>query len=188
MSKTLKQEFIGICRLLYVRGLAKSWGGNVSVRTKDRTQIIITPRQTSLFDVSLDNLVVTTLDGSVVEGGEPSSELPMHCAIYQARKDIDAIVHVHSMFSTVFAIHKKQIELLTAESQIILESLPFIEYAKPGSIELAELVVDTLKGYKACVLARHGIVAVGSSLKEAYYICELVEETAALNFFVNLIS
>jgi L-fuculose-phosphate aldolase len=187
MSKTLKHEFVRICKLLYVRGLAKSWGGNVSVRTKDRTQIIITPRQTSLFDVSLDNLVVTTLDGSVIEGGEPSSELPMHCAIYRARNDIDAIVHVHSMFSTVFAILKKQIELLTAESQIILESLPFIEYAKPGSIELAELVVNNLKS-KACVLSRHGIVAVGSTLKEAYYICELVEETAALNFFFNLIS
>jgi L-fuculose-phosphate aldolase len=186
MSKTLKHEVVRICKLLYVRGLAKSWGGNVSVKN-GKNSIIITPKGTSLFDVSLDNLVVTTLDGSVIEEGDPSSELPMHRAIYRARNDIDAIVHVHSMFSTVFAIRKKQIELLTAESQIILESLPFIEYAKPGSMELAELVADNLKGYKACVLTRHGIVAVGSSLKEAYYVCELVEETAALNFFVNLI-
>ncbi len=186
MSNVLKYELVEISKLLYDRGLAKSWGGNVSVRNS-KNQIIITPKGTSLFDISLDNLVVTTLDGSVKEGGDPSSELPMHCAIYQARHDIKAIIHTHSMFSTVFAILKKPVKLLTAESQFFIENLPFIEYAEPGSTKLAKLVVDHLKGYKACILSRHGIVAVGSSLKEAYYLCELVEETAALNFFVNLI-
>ena len=187
MSKALKCELVEICKLLYVRGLAKAWGGNVSARIKGVNQIIITSRHTSLFDISLDNLVITTLDGLVVEGGEPSSELPMHSAIYRARHDIDAIVHIHSIFSTVYAFLEKPIELLTTESQIILEKLPLIEYAEPGSKKLAELVVDNLKGYKACILTRHGIVAVGSSLKETYFLCELVEETAALNFFVKLI-
>lgn len=186
MSKELKCEFVKICKLLYERGLAKSLGGNVSVRN-GKNHIIITPKGTSLFDISLDNLVVTTLSGLVVEGGEPSSELPMHSAIYRARYDIDAIIHIHSMFSTVYAILEKPIELLTTESQLILEKLPLIEYAEPGSKKLAELVVDNLRGYKACILTRHGIVVVGSSLKEAYFLCELVEETAALNFFVKLI-
>jgi ribulose-5-phosphate 4-epimerase/fuculose-1-phosphate aldolase len=53
MSKALKCEFVEICKLLYLRGLAKAWGGNVSVRTKDRTQIIITPHQTFLLAMEL---------------------------------------------------------------------------------------------------------------------------------------
>jgi L-ribulose-5-phosphate 4-epimerase len=188
MTQTLKHELVEICKLLYVRGLAKAWGGNVSVRTKDRTQIIITSRQTSLLDVSLDNLVITTLDGVIVEGGTPSTELPMHCAIYHARPDTEAIVHVHSLYSTIFAILGKPIELLTAESKIILGELPLVEFAEPGSKNLAELVADHLKECKSCILARHGIVAVSSkNLKDAYYLAELVEETAALNFFIKLI-
>jgi L-fuculose-phosphate aldolase len=187
MTQILKRELVEICKLLYVRGLAKAWGGNVSVRTKDRTQIIITPRQTSLLDVTLDNLVVTTLEGVVIEGDNPSTELPMHCTIYHARPDIETIVHVHSLYSTIFAILEKPIELLTAESKIILGELPLVEYAKPGSKKLAELVVDRFKDHNACILARHGIVVGGSSLKDTYYLVELIEEAAKLNFLMKLI-
>ena len=183
--QSVKRELVEICKLLYVRGLAKAWGGNVSARIEGEHTIVITPRSTSLLDVSLDNLVVTTLDGVVVEGDNPSTELPMHCAIYYARPDIEAIVHIHSFYSTIFAILEKPIELLTAESQIILGTLPIVGYADPGSKKLAELVADHLKENRACLLARHGIVAGGHSLKDAYYLAELVEETAALNFFIT---
>ncbi len=76
---------------------------------------------------------------------------------------------------------------MTAESQIILGELPIVEYAEPGSNKLAELVAGQLKENKACILTRHGIVTVGSSLKDAYYLAELVEEIAAINFFMKLI-
>jgi ribulose-5-phosphate 4-epimerase/fuculose-1-phosphate aldolase len=63
-----------------------------------------------------------------------------------------------------------------------------VEYAEPGSKNLAELVAGRLKECKSCILARHGIVVVSSkNLKDAYYLAELVEETAALNFFIKLI-
>jgi L-fuculose-phosphate aldolase len=187
MSKALKIELVEICELLYVRGLAKAWGGNVSARIKGVNQIIITSRHTSLFDISLDNLVVTTLDGLVVEGGEPSSELPMHCAIYHARSDIGSIIHIHSLYSTLFSILNKPIELLTTESKILIGELQLVEYAEPGSQKLAELVVDHFKDHNACILACHGIVVGGSSLKDAYYLAELIEEAAKLNFLMKLI-
>jgi L-fuculose-phosphate aldolase len=186
MSKALKIELVEICELLYVRGLAKAWGGNVSVR-KGKNHIVITPRGTSLFDISLDNLVVTTLDGLVVEGGKPSSELLMHMAIYHTRSDIGAIIHIHPLYTTLYSILKEPIELLTAESKIIIEALQFVEYAEPGSQKLAELVVDRFKDHNACILARHGIVVGGSSLKDAYYLAELIEEAAKLNFLMKLI-
>jgi L-fuculose-phosphate aldolase len=185
MLQALKCELVEICRLLYIRGLAKAWGGNVSVKN-GKNQIIITPRGTSLLDVSLDNLVVTTLDGVIVEGGNPSTELAMHCAIYHAA-DIEAIVHIHPLYSTIFAILEKPIELLTVESKIMLGELPFVEYAEPGSKKLAKLVAAYLKEHKACILDRHGIVVGGSSLKDAYYLAEVVEEAAKLNFFIKLI-
>ena len=186
MSKALKIELVAICELLYVRGLAKAWGGNVSVR-KGKNHIVITPKGTSLFDISLDNLVVTTLDEEIVSEGIPSTELPMHSAIYRARPDIEAIVHIHSLYSTIFAILEKPIELFTTESKIILGELPLVEYAEPGSKKLAELVVSHLKENSACILARHGIVVVGGSLKDAYYLAELIEEAAKLNFLMKLI-
>ncbi|MCK5587151.1 MAG: class II aldolase/adducin family protein [Candidatus Lokiarchaeota archaeon] len=184
--QSIKREFVEICKLLYERGLARAWGGNVSVR-KGKNHIVITPRGTSLLDVSLDNLVVTTLDEEIVSEGIPSTELPMHSAIYRARPDIEAIVHIHPQFSTVFAILEKPIELLTAESRIILGELPIVEYAEPGSKKLAELVASSLKEIKACILTRHGIVAGGSSLKDAFYLAELVETEATLNFFIKSI-
>lgn len=186
MSKALKCEFVEICKLLYLRGLAKAWGGNVSVRN-GKNHIIITPKGTSLFDISLDNLVVTTLDGLVVEGGQPSSELPMHSAIYHARSDIGAIIHIHSLYSTLYSILKKPIELFTAESKILIGALQFVEYAEPGSQKLAGLVVNRFKDHSACILARHGIVVGGSSLKNAYYLAELIEEAAKLNFLKKLV-
>jgi len=186
MSKALKCEFVEICKLLYVRGLAKAWGGNVSVRN-GKNHIIITPKGASLFDISLDNLVVTTLDGLVIEGGEPSSELPMHSAIYHTRSDIGAIIHIHSLYSTLYSILKKPIELLTPESKTLIRALQIVEYAEPGSQELAEIVANRFKDHSACILARHGIVVGGSSLKDAYYLAELIEETTKLNFLMKLI-
>ncbi|WP_287588735.1 class II aldolase/adducin family protein [Candidatus Borrarchaeum sp.] len=186
MSKALKCEFVEICKLLYLRGLAKAWGGNVSVRN-GKNHIIIIPKGTSLFDISLDDLVVTTLDGLVVEGGQPSSELPMHSAIYHARSDIGAIIHIHSLYSTLYSILKKPIELFTAESKILIGALQFVEYAEPGSQKLAGLVVNRFKDHSACILARYGIVVGGSSLKNAYYLAELIEEAAKLNFLKKLV-
>lgn len=186
--QSVKRELVEICKLLYVRGLAKAWGGNVSVR-KDKNHIIITPRETSLLDVSLNNLVLTKLDGEVMNEGIPSTELPMHCAIYHSRPEIVAIVHIHSLYSTIFAVLEKPIELLTAEGQIAIGKLPIVKYAEPGSKKLAELVADHLKENSVCLLARHGIVAVSTkSLKDAYYLAELVEETAELNFLIKLIN
>jgi len=105
----------------------------------DEQIILITPSGVSLRDVTLDNVIVTDLNGEKLEGeGRPSSELRMHLEIYRKRDDIGAIVHTHPPYVTGFSFTDKKITRFEGFGEIKSPYIAEVEYAVPGSMELVE--------------------------------------------------
>lgn len=152
-------------------------------------RILITPSGVSLRDVTLNNVIVTDLDGKKLEGeGKPSSELHMHLEIYWKRDDVGAIVHTHSPYATGFSFTDKKIPRLEGFGEIESPYISEIEYAVPGSKELVELASDGLIDEDVLLLRNHGVVAVGPGVDEAVLLAEFTESSAKTGFVIQLLS
>lgn len=166
-------------RALYARGLSRGTSGNVSARYEDG--MLITASGVHLEDLALEDVVFVAADGEVSGKRRPSSEAPMHAAIYAARGDVGGIVHCHSRFATILACARRSLPPLHYMVGVTgRNEVPCVGYATFGSAALAHHVVRGLDGGKACLMANHGQVAVGRTLREALAIAEEVEEQAAV--------
>jgi L-fuculose-phosphate aldolase len=174
------KAFVDICHKLYDRKYVVGSGGNVSVRHDDL--IYTTPTGSCLGFLKEEDICIVNLNGEIIKGA-PTSETNMHLKIYQNRKDVNAIVHTHSLHSTALSIVDKKIELLTPEAEIFLKKIGYVDYLPCGSLELAEEV--SKRNEDVIVLKNHGIVTLGKNLLEAYVKTEVTEEVAKLNYLVN---
>lgn len=128
------------------------------------------------------DIVVIDLDGNVIEGcHRPSSEWKMHAEIYRHLPHVGAIVHTHSPYATSFAVTHQEIPV------ILIEMIPFLKgsievspYATQGSAEVGLNAVPILERKNACLMANHGVVAVGATMAEAYINSVYVEDTAKI--------
>ena len=172
-----------LSRLNLIAGAA----GNMSVRLPNGDGVAITARGSDLARLRTGDIVVIRSDGGGIEGGgKPSSELQMHQSIYDARPDIDAIIHTHSIYATVVAALRENIPAFIDELTFTLGGeIKTAEYAKPGSEELGENVARALGDRSAALLANHGAVGIGSSLEEALNVCDLIERAAQMYVFAK---
>lgn len=185
-AETPTQQLARVCHRLYERRLVTSVAGNVSVRQGDR--VLITPTGLALDEVAPEDVVVTDLHGQVIEGRHrPSSELPMHLALFRANPLLGAVVHTHSAVATAFAVTGRDLAAITTEAEMLLGHVPLVSYAPPGSPELGEAVARFAGEYRGAILERHGVVAWGDCLRTAYHRAELVEETARVHLLVDLL-
>lgn len=110
------------------------------------------------------------------EGRRPSSETPMHVAIYRARTDVGAVVHTHAPAATAFALTGVRLdEPLLPEVLVSVGPVALVPYAPPGTEELPRAMAPYLAGHNAFLLANHGVVTVGRTLEETYFQMERLE-------------
>lgn len=172
------------CLRLDLRGLIAGGEGNLSARL--RTGLIaITPsgirkasvRERDLLTVS-DHGVLKTGRPS---GARPSSEMPMHLAIYAARPDVRAIVHAHPPAATGFAVAGRTLPRgVLAELDDVLGDVPLAPFHRPGSGELGRAVATVLANANVALLAHHGAVAVGPTVDAALNLMESLEQAARI--------
>ena len=166
-------------------GLVVGTAGNLSVRSGDLVAITPTSVDYDALDPGL--VCVVGLDGGIVEGERaPSSELPMHLAVYHAT-DAAAIVHTHAPHATALAT---EVDELPAIHYMIAElggPVRVAPYATFGTDELAASVMHALAGRSAVLLRSHGTLTVGDSLEQAYWRSVLLEWLAALYYRATLL-
>ncbi len=163
-------------------GSLRGSGGNVSVRG-DEASMIITPSSLSYQTMTVEDLFVLGLDLSVIQGKsglKPSMEAGMHAAIYRRRPDVQAIVHTHQNYGSVFALLNRPIPALFDEVAFSLgTAVEIIPYAVSGSPELARNVETMLaNNANAYIIQNHGILALGKTLDKAVLHAELLEKVA----------
>ncbi|NLV21374.1 MAG: class II aldolase/adducin family protein [Syntrophomonadaceae bacterium] len=156
-----------------------TWG-NVSLKIKDQPLLLITPSGMKYETMTIDDIVLLDLAGEVVEGERiPSIEKHLHAHIYEQRSDVGAIVHVHTIHASAFAVAGKSIPVVLEETaQVIGHTVPVASYAPCGTDQLARQTVQTLGEGNAVLLANHGLVGVGADLNQALCVCQVAEKTA----------
>lgn len=163
-------------------GILDLTAGNISVRVADDA-IAITPSGIPYGSTRSQDIVICSLsDGGIVEGTcTPSSELPLHRAVYAARPETGAVVHTHSPYATTFAVLGRPIPAVHyVISRLGTSEVPVVDYATYGSQELAENAFAGLAGTtKALLLANHGSLALGDDLAEACLNARVLEILAA---------
>jgi L-fuculose-phosphate aldolase len=169
-----RRELCAIGRRLAEQGLVSGTSGNISVRVGDR--VAVTPGGTALDRLVPDQCPVIDADGYVLEGDHaPSSETPMHLAVYES-SDATAVVHTHSTYATVVASTLTELPPIHYNTLLLGGAVRVAEYATYGTPELADNVRTALSGGKrAALLANHGGVALGSTLDQAYENARLLE-------------
>jgi len=185
-TAAVRSAIVQACRRLDAMGLVAGAEGNVSARIGSRV-VLVTPAGARKGDLSASDIVRVRLDdGRALGAGRPSSELPMHLAIYEARPDVVAVVHAHPPAATAFAVAGKAMPVTAlAELVGVIGPVPLVAYRDPGSAALAAAVAAALaRGRRvrpnACLLANHGVVAVGRSVAEALSRIESVEQAARI--------
>ncbi|MBK7862868.1 MAG: class II aldolase/adducin family protein [Archangiaceae bacterium] len=162
-------------------GLMPGTSGNVSMRIP--RGLLITPSGTTWSELSPSDLVELEPDGKPMRAfsNVPSSEWQLHVDLYDRRPEVNAIVHTHSRFATVISCLRRPIpavHYMIAAAGV--SQVRCADYATYGTRELGQNALRALEGAKACLLANHGLVALGATLKEATKVAFEIENVAAL--------
>lgn len=162
------------------RGINNGVAGNVSVRFGDG--VLVTPSSVAYDELSPDDIVLVRHDGSydVANDRRPSSEWRFHADVLAARTDVHAVVHAHPINATALACHGRGIGpfhyMVGVAGGTDIRCAP---YATFGTPELSANVVDALHDRRACLMANHGMLAVGTSLRRALDLAIEVEVLAS---------
>jgi ribulose-5-phosphate 4-epimerase/fuculose-1-phosphate aldolase len=180
-----KKDILDACLWLSEQGYFGSLrgsGGNISVRLSENA-MAITPSGVKYQGLSVDDICVAGFDSRAIDvktGLKPSIETGLHGIIYQNRPDVNAVVHTHQIYGSVFAVLNMPIPALFDEvSWALGQIIDVIPYALSGSAELAANVGSKLANKaKAYIIQNHGILALGSTLDQAIVHAELLEKVA----------
>ena len=179
MTQQLRDELIATARRMSELGLAPGTTGNVSVRTA--RGFVVTPSGMAYDQLRGDDAVAIDRDGTIRPGQRaPSSEWQLHKDVLAARPDTHAIVHTHSLFCTSVACLRRPIPAI--HYMVVRaggDDIPCADYATYGTAELAASVVRALGPGHACLMANHGMVALGDSLPAALKLAADIESLAA---------
>jgi len=169
---------------LFSRALTFGSTGNISVRLPDGGWLM-TPTNASLGKLDPATLSKFDPEGRLVSGGKPTKEAFLHFCMYGQRADARAVVHLHSTHSVAVSLiadidPKDALPPLTAYFVMRVGRLPLAPYFPPGDETLARAVEALAGEHHAVLLANHGPVVAGTSLENAQYATEELEETARL--------
>lgn len=174
----LRRAMVAAAMAMTARGLNQGTSGNLSVRLADGG-FLITPSGIPPDRLVPDDIVRMAADGSHRHARAPSSEWRIHRELLRLRPDVGAIVHAHPTYATVLAIRGMAIPavhyMIAAAGGSTIRCAP---YATFGSQALSDHAVEALRGRLACLLANHGMIALGPTLERALWLAGEVETLA----------
>ncbi len=174
-----RDEIMQTMERIYHYRMTTTSGGNLSIR-EPGGDIWITPAGIDKGALSRDDIVCVRADGTVDGHHPPSSEFPFHKAIYEARPDLEGIVHAHPVALVAFSVSKKIPDTrLFHQSRHVCGEIGFAPYSLPGSESLGSNIADEFhQGRNAVIMENHGVVTGGQHLQEAFERFETLEFTA----------
>ena len=178
-----RRQIVAIGRSLFERRLTPGRTGNLSMRIGD--EVLITPTGAGLGGLQPGELAVVGLDGEHRSGPQASKEAFLHLAMYRARPDARAAVHLHSRHAVAVSCladvnAADALPPLTAYFVMRVGRLPMLPYFAPGDAALGPVAERAAGDHHALLLANHGPIVASTDLPAATDAAEEIEETAAL--------
>lgn len=178
MTLAQREALCATARRMATLGLTPGLSGNASVRAEGG--FLVTPSAMPFPEVAAHDLVLVRADGSTAGDRTPSSEWQLHRDLYAARPDAVAIVHTHSLYCTSIACLRRPLPAIHYMIALAgTAEIPCADYATYGTAELAANVSRALGAGDACLMANHGMVALGRSLDAALRLAAELETLAA---------
>jgi L-fuculose-phosphate aldolase len=175
----LREEIIATAIAMNAQSLNRGKSGNVSARIDGG--FLVTPTGLAYESMQPEDIVAMTQDGAARGSHQPSSEWRFHRDIYAGRSEVAAIVHAHSPFATTLACLGREIPAFHYMVAVAGgDSIRCAPYATFGTEALSGHALAALEGRKACLLANHGMIAVGNTLEAALALAVEVETLAAM--------
>ena len=179
-----KEEVLWGCRLMVERGYLLGTVGNLSARADGTDLVVITPTSLPYDTMTEEDLVVVNLNGEIVSGKhQPSIECSMHLGVYRARPELRALVHIHSKYATTVSLIK-ELDIMpaidTEQSLYLGGDINIVPFAFPGSKELAEYVKEGIGTNAGLLMANHGALGVGISMKDAVIASDIIERNSEM--------
>jgi L-fuculose-phosphate aldolase len=187
-ERELRQDIVEIGRLVYQKGWVAANDGNITIRL-DENRILATPTQISKGMMLVEDLIIVDRKGTKIEGRrECTSEIFMHCTIYNMRPDIHSVLHAHPPVATGFATAGRPLDqALLPEVIIGLGCVPLAAYGLPGTPELTEPMLPYIPKYDAMMMGNHGAVCYGEDVYKAFFKMETVEHFARIALVAELL-
>jgi L-fuculose-phosphate aldolase len=169
---------------MYEKGLVIGSSGNISLRlpaSKGKTGLMaITPTSRHYDTLTANDIPIIDFDGKAVEGKlRPSVETPLHIAIYKARKNVNAVIHTHSVFASAAGVAGKNIPSIMLDQVLCLGG--DIKACGGPLVTTPEQIDDfilALGDRSAVLIPNHGAVGTGKTMRDAFIACQLIEKTA----------
>ncbi|MFW6311165.1 MAG: L-fuculose-phosphate aldolase [Nanoarchaeota archaeon] len=164
--------------------LTSGTGGNLSIYNRKKKLMAISPSAIPYKDIDIDDIVIMNLEGEKIEGKQkPSTEFQLHRIIYKNRKDVNAVIHTHPIYTTTIACLNEEIPSVHYLVAYSGYKVPCAKYAAFGSEKLAKNVYKAMGNkYNASLMANHGLITVGEDIKKALIVTEMVEYCAELYY------
>jgi L-fuculose-phosphate aldolase len=180
-AQETKEQLLWAAQEMLRSNLVQGTAGNLGARLPDGN-VVLTPSSLDYLEMTLDDLVVTDLDGNVLEGTRgPTTEKALHLSALRLHDDIDATMHCHAKFATMFALTRRPIPAVIEEFDVFVGGdVEVAEYRTTGTDDLAEEVAKRVGTKAAVLMANHGLFAVGKDPKDVLHIAHLVERTAEI--------
>ena len=174
----VRQELARYGRLIAQAGLTAGACGNISAR--EGRLVWVKPSGLALAELRSPDLCCVDLgSGRSVEGRlKPTSELPMHLAVYRARPDIQAVFHTHSPFASGVISAGVDFKPMFAEVINDLGAIASVPYLLTSTTDLADAVAEAAREHDTIFLVSHGVVALGKSMRQAFFRCQVADDAA----------
>ncbi len=178
-----REKIVEYGRKLIDYNLTKGTGGNLSIFNREKELMCISPSGIDYYKTKAEDVVVLDLGGNKIEGDrDPSSEYDMHRIFYANRKDIDAIIHTHTMYATTISCLNWTLPPVHYMLALAGKDVRCAKYATYGTRELAENAYEAMKDRYAVLLANHGLLCGAKDIANAFNVTEEIEYCAELYY------
>ena len=182
---TERRALADACHRLAGEGLVIGTAGNLSVRCGE--QVVVTPTGCVLSDVTPEEMAVVELDGTVVDGPGPTSELGLHLGVYERFEWAGGVVHTHSPMATAVGCVLDELPPIHYQMLSLGGAVRVAPYATFGSDELHEHVLAALEGHTAALMKNHGALTCGTELDSAVEATFMLEWACSLYWHASQI-
>ncbi|OLN21539.1 hypothetical protein BTO30_14525 [Domibacillus antri] len=182
---TLKQQLATAIRMLE-KEQHIDFNGHFSVRVPETEYIFINAAAASRKTVTEYDIITIDLNGEIIEGnGTPPNEYPLHTEIYKRRNDIQAIVHTHPRWSTLFTIANVPLRPVIIQGAVLGEIPVFPKSQSISSTDIANELTDQLSEHQVILLKAHGAVVTGDNIMETFVRSIFLEENACRQYMAS---
>ncbi|MEM3713090.1 MAG: class II aldolase/adducin family protein [Thermoproteota archaeon] len=190
-EEDLRKLLAKYAHAIYDAKLATGPGGTLSARLGNSNIIFVKPSGFNLGELKPEDFIGVDLKTLQVVSGaaKPSMETGVLVKCHLAREDVNAVIHAHPPFCISLSSVDLDINTpLYPDHVVFLEEVATLPFYTPGSEELAEAVGKAARNHNCILLKNHGVITLGSSLREAYYRLEIMEESAKIIVFSSILA